>query len=151
SLGAGEGRQFPDRDLPDRRRLPALAVGGETALAGEPTARTEGIGTRSGARVTVCLQRHVEAVSEGDRDPSRTSDARVRPLGSGFSRRPQARALRAADLIHRLVQVRGDVEAVSSQLPQQRCEIVVDSKWMRKSSWLKIAPPQQNLWADSGS
>src|SRR6516165_9389532 len=60
------GRQFPDRHLSDRRGLPAFAVGGQTALASHATARPEGTWPGGGAGDTVCLQRHVEALSASE-------------------------------------------------------------------------------------
>src|SRR5208337_5000410 len=78
SLGPrAAGGQFPDRDLPDRRVLPTSAVGRETTLGGDAAARAEGAGAGSDPRVALCLQRYVEALSEGHCERSRTCAARV--------------------------------------------------------------------------
>jgi hypothetical protein len=65
SLGTrSEGRQLLDGDLPNRRRMPSLAVGGTAAFAGHPAAGPEG--TRAGGRPRAAfrVQRHVEALLE---------------------------------------------------------------------------------------
>src|SRR5258708_33081513 len=56
--------QLPDRDLPDRRALPALAVGRKTAVAGDPAAGGGGTGARGGERVGLFGARQVGGLPE---------------------------------------------------------------------------------------
>src|SRR6516164_7532950 len=72
--------QLPDRPLPDRRVLPASAVGGQGAVAEDAAARAESAGYGGGARGAFCLQRHVETLLGRDRSPGRTSLARLGSL-----------------------------------------------------------------------
>src|SRR5665811_1188813 len=71
------GRQLSDRHLPNRRALPALAVGGTPALASHATAGSEGTGAGGRKRATFCVQRHVEALLASHRGPGRGGFARA--------------------------------------------------------------------------
>jgi hypothetical protein len=91
------GRQLSDRHLPNRRALPALAVGGTAALASHAAAGPEGTGAGGCQRAAICVQRHVEALLESHRGPGRSGIARAGPIpyhepfesggGSGAPRR----------------------------------------------------------------
>ncbi len=72
--------QLPDRDLPDRRALPAPAVGGKTAVSGDTAARAEGTGSGGGERIALCVQRHVDALPESAGGRGRASVAGVGPF-----------------------------------------------------------------------
>src|SRR5665647_532005 len=74
------GRQLSDRHLPNRRALPALAVGGTAALASHAAAGPEGTGAGGCQRAAICVQRHVEALLASHHGPGGSGIARAGPI-----------------------------------------------------------------------
>ena len=75
-----EGAQESDASLPNRRRAEAAVMDWQGSNREDLPAILPDAGQRTFARAEVHLQRHVEAVPEGDRQEGGPGDSRARPI-----------------------------------------------------------------------